>query len=65
LPGESRPYQAHLTLARARSRGGARLPELPAVTRMEPWRADQLVLYSSRLARMGTIYEALRTLELA
>jgi len=65
LPGESRPYQAHLTLARARSRGGARLPELPAVARMEPWRADGLVLYSSRLARTGAIYEALRTLELA
>jgi RNA 2',3'-cyclic 3'-phosphodiesterase len=65
LPTESRPYQAHLTLARARSRGGARLPELPAVTRMEPWRADQLVLYSSRLARTGAIYEALTTLGLA
>jgi 2'-5' RNA ligase len=65
LPGESRPYQAHLTLARARSRGGARLPALPAVAPMEPWRADQLVLYSSRLARTGAIYEALRTLGLA
>ena len=65
LPRESRPYQAHLTLARARSRGGARLPELPAVAPIEPWRADQLVLYSSRLARTGAIYDALRALELA
>jgi len=65
LPGESRPYQAHLTLARARSRGGARLPELPAVAPMAPWRADRLVLYSSRLARTGAIYEALRTLQFA
>ena len=65
LPVESRPYQAHLTLARARSRGGARLPELPAVPHMKPWRATQLVLYSSRPARTGAVYEALRTLELA
>ena len=65
LPRESRLYQAHLTLARARSRGGARLPELPAVAPIEPWRAEQLVLYSSRLARTGAIYEALRTLQLA
>jgi 2'-5' RNA ligase len=65
LPGESRPYQAHLTLARARSRGGARLPELPAMPRVKPWRAAQLVLYSSRVTRTGAVYEAIRTLELA
>jgi 2'-5' RNA ligase len=65
LPAESRPYQAHLTLARARSRIGARLPELPAMPRVMPWRAEQLVLYSSRLARTGAVYEAIRTLELA
>lgn len=65
LPAESRPYQAHLTLARARSRGGARLQELPAMPRVTPWRADELVLYSSRLARTGAVYEAIRTLELA
>ena len=33
LPAESRPYQAHLTLARARSREGSRLPDL---TTMHP-----------------------------
>jgi 2'-5' RNA ligase len=65
LAAETRPYQAHLTLARARPRGGARLPELPAMPRVEPWRADRLVLYSSRLARTGAVYEAMRTLELA
>jgi 2'-5' RNA ligase len=65
LPAESRPYQAHLTLARARSRIGARLPELPAQPRVKPWRADQLVLYSSRLTKTGAVYEAMRSLELA
>lgn len=65
LRGESRPYQAHITLARARSRAGASLPELPAVPRVKPWRADHLVLYSSRLTRTGAVYEAMRTLVLA
>ena len=65
LAPETRPYQVHLTLARSRSRGGARLAELPAMPRVEPWRADRIVLYSSRLARTGAVYEAMRTLELA
>ena len=64
LPPESRPYQAHLTLARARSRIGARLPELPGMPHIEPWRADRLVLYSSRLTKAGAVYEAMRTLGL-
>ena len=64
LAPESRPYQAHVTLARVRSRGGARLPELPPMPRLKLWRADQLVLYSSRLMRTGAVYEALSALEL-
>ena len=64
LPAESRPYLAHLTLARARARDGARLPELPAMPRLQPWWADRLVLYSSRLARTGAVYEAMRALTL-
>jgi 2'-5' RNA ligase len=64
LPAESRPYQAHLTLARARPRDGGRLPVLPAMPRFQPWRADRLVLYSSRLARSGAVYEAMRVLGL-
>jgi 2'-5' RNA ligase len=64
IPPESRPYQAHLTLARARSRDGARLPDLPAMPAVKAWRADELVLYSSRLARTGAVYEAIRTLRL-
>lgn len=65
LTAESRPYQAHLTLARARARDGAKLPELPALPRLKPWRSDALVLYASRLTRTGAVYEALRALELA
>ncbi|HVC78671.1 MAG TPA: RNA 2',3'-cyclic phosphodiesterase [Candidatus Micrarchaeaceae archaeon] len=65
LPSESRPYQAHLTLARARPRDGARLPELPAMPHLKPWWPDRLVLYSSRLGRTGATYVAMRTLELA
>ena len=65
LPAESRPYQAHLTLARARAREGASLPALPALPKVAPWRADQLVMYSSRLARTGAFYEAMRALPLA
>jgi 2'-5' RNA ligase len=64
LPAESRPYQAHLTLARARAREGSRLPDLPAMPRVAPWRAGELVLYSSRLARTGAVYEAIRALRL-
>jgi len=64
LPAESRPYQAHLTLARARSRDGSRLPDLPALPAITPWRAGELVLYSSRLGRTGAVYEAIRTLRL-
>jgi 2'-5' RNA ligase len=64
LPPESRPYQAHVTLARARAREGSRLPELGAMTQLKPWRADQLILYSSRLTRTGAVYEELRTLQL-
>jgi 2'-5' RNA ligase len=64
LAAESRPYQAHLTLARARSRLGSRLPDLPAMPPVMPWRAGELVLYSSRLGRNGAVYEAMRTLRL-
>jgi RNA 2',3'-cyclic 3'-phosphodiesterase len=64
LPAEQRAFRAHLTLARSRSRDGARLPDLPPTPRLNPWRADQLILYSSRLTRAGAIYEVIRTLSL-
>lgn len=65
LVGEERPFQAHLTLARARPRDGARLPDLMATPQLRPWRAAALILYSSRISRAGAMYEAIRSLPLA
>jgi 2'-5' RNA ligase len=65
LEPETRPFQPHLTLARARARDGASLPELPAVPRLEPWTADELVLYSSHLGKGGAIHEPIRTVRLS
>jgi 2'-5' RNA ligase len=62
LEGEKRPFRAHLTLARARSREGASLPPLPEPPRLQPWRASQLVLFASHLSPKGSVYEPLRTL---
>lgn len=64
LEGEARPYQAHLTLARARPRQGATLPPLAELPPLSPWRATELVLYSSRLGRTGSVYEPLRVVQL-
>jgi 2'-5' RNA ligase len=64
LAAETRPFQAHLTLARARPRDGAALPALPAVPQPAPWRARELVLYSSHLGRTGSVYEPLRSVPL-
>jgi 2'-5' RNA ligase len=65
LVGEERPFQAHLTLARARARNGSTLPELPPAPKLDTWRAGELNVYSSRLTRTGAIYEVIRTLVLA
>ena len=64
LAGEERPFKAQLTLARSRKRLGAVLPELPALPQLQPWRADELILYSSHLGRAGAIYEPLRAMRL-
>jgi 2'-5' RNA ligase len=64
LAPESRPFQPHLTLARARDRAGAALPPLPPVPALEPWRASELVLYSSHLGRPAAVYEPLERLRL-
>jgi 2'-5' RNA ligase len=64
LVAEKRPFQAHLTLARARPRDGAVLPTLPEAPRVSAWRASELVLYASRLSRTGATYEPLRTVKL-
>ena len=65
LVPEARPFQPHLTLARARAREGAPLPPLPEPPRLDPWRADELVLYRSRLGRAGSLYEPLRIIRLS
>jgi 2'-5' RNA ligase len=64
LEAEQRPFQPHLTLARARNRFGGVLPQLPPAPRLESWKADELVLYESRLSPKGSIYQPLRVLAL-
>jgi len=65
LPPEPRPFQPHMTLARARSREGASPPELPAIPRLEPWVATELVLFWSQLKKSGAVHEPIRTIRLA
>jgi RNA 2',3'-cyclic 3'-phosphodiesterase len=64
LEPEARPFQPHLTLARARPREGANLPVLADPPILAPWPADELVLFSSHLGRAGAVYEPLRKLSL-
>jgi 2'-5' RNA ligase len=65
LVPEARPFQPHLTLARARARDGATLPAIPSPPQLQPWRADELILYSSHLGRGGAVYEPLRRIRLS
>jgi 2'-5' RNA ligase len=65
LVAEARPFQPHLTLARARARDGAALPKLPNPPELRPWRAEELILYSSHLSRTGSIYEPIRRIRLS
>jgi 2'-5' RNA ligase len=64
LVADERPFQAHVTLARARQRNGSELAPLPPVPHAGPWLATELVLYSSHLSRTGAVYEAIRKLPL-
>ena len=65
LAPEARPFQPHLTLARARPREGAMLPPLRDPPELQPWRATELILYKSQLGRAGSVYEPLRRLRLS
>jgi 2'-5' RNA ligase len=61
---EKRPFWPHVTLARVRK--GARVgridaPEPPS----EPWRAEAVTLYRSRLSPKGARYEALHRVALS
>jgi 2'-5' RNA ligase len=64
LEPEARAFEPHLTLARASGREGDVLPPLPEPPRVEPWSAQELVLYQSRLGRAGAVYEPRRVLRL-
>jgi len=64
LEPEKRPFQPHLTLARARARDGAALPELPHLPPLDPWTADELVLYWSHLGKGGALHEPIRRVRL-
>jgi 2'-5' RNA ligase len=50
LEADARGFRAHVTLGRARA-DGERLPELPELPRLAPWRVQDFVLYESRLKR--------------
>jgi RNA 2',3'-cyclic 3'-phosphodiesterase len=64
LEPEKRAFQPHLTLARARPRDGATLPVLPPLPAIEPWTADELVLYWSHLGKGGAVHEPIRRIRL-
>lgn len=49
LEPEPRTFRPHVTLARARSRSGEPLGELPPAPELPAWTVDGFVLYESRL----------------
>ena len=57
---ESRPYLAHVTVARMPARSRVRAVELPSPRALE-FNAPSVTLYRSRLERGGARYEALAT----
>lgn len=63
LEAEKRAYHPHLTLARSRRLEGANEPHVYSPD-LPPWRAEELVLYRSRLGRGGPVYEPLRSITL-
>ena len=65
LEREARRFNAHLTLARARARDGAPLPELGPAPELEAWQADELILYRSHLGRAGSVYEPISRIRLS
>lgn len=61
---ETRPYLAHVTVARVGAGIGPRPPKLPEPPRTE-FNGSRVVLYRSRLSRSGARYEALAGVDLA
>lgn len=64
LEPETRPFNAHLTLARAKDREGAPLPDVGSAPELPAWRAGELILYRSETGRGGSAYSVLRTIAL-
>lgn len=59
LEPESRPFHAHLTLARARPEARG-LPDLPLPPVLEPWTVTDFVLFQSRLGGRTPVYAELQ-----
>lgn len=62
---ERRGVHAHLTLARARPGGRPEAPEADAVGHLGEMRADEVVLFRSRLSPRGASYEKIDVFPLA
>lgn len=60
---ESRPWLAHVTVARVAKNARIKAPSLPVVPGVE-FRCSRVTLYRSRLSPSGARYEALRVVEL-
>jgi len=56
---EDRPYNAHLTLARAREGRGVDVGDLPPPPPIDPWLVEAFALYQSRLGAGGAVYTVL------
>lgn len=65
LEPDARSFKPHLTLARAKPRDGAVLPEMPPPPELEPWTAREVILFSSHLGRGGAVHEPIRSIRLA
>jgi 2'-5' RNA ligase len=59
LDPEPRSFRPHLTLARARDRSGAALPELPPPPELAPWTATEMILFESKLGSGPPVYTPL------
>ena len=64
-PAEERPFAAHLTLARARSREGVDLRALTGECFEATWWVEEVRLIASRLHPRGARYETLQRVSLA
>ena len=64
-PPDPRPFAGHITLARARGRGGVDLSCLTGTAVSASWMVDELTLVASRSGREGARYEVVERIALA